>query len=191
MKTFIITLCIISSLLLLIFGYQLGHRSTVPVLSPPLTLEQVLSIRELHLVRHTYTDMFLLHRKNNPAKAVMAMVQVPVEITAYLNLKNIELITQGDSIQVVLLPRATVSKPSYQLDKMHVHKTKGWQVYVGPNRYSQVSQHVQNALVNRSSAVESRAMAEKIALQAEREGKEYVEYLLSCVGRPDIVVKFQ
>lgn len=191
MKTFIITLCIISSILLLTFGYQLANNQHSPALSPPLTLEQVLSIRELHLVRHTYNDMFLLHRKNNPTKAAVAIVQVPVEITAHLNLKNIELIKQGDSLQVVILPRATVSKPGYQLAQMTVRKTRGWQLYAGPHLYSQVSQYLQAALAERSAAVETRAMAEKIALQAETEGKEYVEYLLRCVGRDDVVVRFQ
>ena len=27
-----------------------------------LTLEQILSIRELHLVKHTYTDLFFIHK---------------------------------------------------------------------------------------------------------------------------------
>lgn len=74
------------------------HRLEQPASPQHLTLEQILSIRELHLVKHTYTDLFMLHKQNNPAKAIRAMVQVPVTVTAYLNLKDIELTKSGDSI---------------------------------------------------------------------------------------------
>ncbi|HRG07045.1 MAG TPA: hypothetical protein PLJ08_00595 [Cyclobacteriaceae bacterium] len=40
-----------------------------------LTLEEILSIRELHLVKHTYTDLIFIHRHNNPAKAIRANCQ--------------------------------------------------------------------------------------------------------------------
>ncbi len=83
-----------------------------PTVQPQqLTLEQILSIRELHLVKHTYNDLFYLHKKNNPAKAIRAIVQVPVTITAYLNLKDIEIISHGDSVQQIILPKATLSDP--------------------------------------------------------------------------------
>ena len=71
-----------------------------------LTLEQVLYIKELHLVKHTYNDLFFLHKKNDKSKAIRAMVQVPVTITAYINLKEIRLVRQNDSIRQIILPHA-------------------------------------------------------------------------------------
>jgi hypothetical protein len=191
MKTFSITLSIIAGLLILAVGYQFGRHRDGQTIPPQLTLEQVLSIRELHLVRHTYTDLFFLHKKNDNTKAIRAIIHVPVEMTAHLNLKNIALVKQGDSIQMVILPRATVSKPHYQMDNLTVRETRNFQVYGGPDLYAEVSRYLQTAIAERHTAVETIALSNKIALQAEEEGKEYIEYLLRCVGRPDIVVRFQ
>jgi hypothetical protein len=191
MKTFTITLSIMAGLLILAVGYQLGRHREVRTIPPQLTLEQVLSIRELHLVRHTYSDLFFLHKKNDKTKAIRAIVHVPVDMTAHLNLKKIELVKQGDSILQVILPRATVSKPHYQIDNMTVRETKAFQIYAGRDLYSDVSLYLQSAITERNTAMETQALSNKIALQAEEEGKEYIEYLLRVVGRADIVVRFK
>ncbi len=57
----------------------------------PVRLEEVLVVKELHLVRHNYNDLFFfLHRKNDKTKAIRAIAQVPVTVTAFLNLKDMQ-----------------------------------------------------------------------------------------------------
>ena len=41
-----------------------------------LKLEEILAIKELHLVKHSYKDLFFLHRKNDINKSVRAIAQV-------------------------------------------------------------------------------------------------------------------
>jgi hypothetical protein len=94
-------------------------------------LEQVLSIRELHLVKHTYNDLFFLHRKNDKAKAIRAIVRVPVVVTAHLNLKEIQLVKSGDSIKQIILPRAIVNEPQYHVEKMVLRETRTFPLYAG------------------------------------------------------------
>lgn len=122
-------------------GFFYGRITPAP--SPQqLTLEQILSIRELHLVKHTYTDLFFIHKNNNPAKAIRAMVQVPVTITAYLNLKAVELKWQGDTLRAVVLPRAELNEPVYHTNRMLIRETRSWQVHVGKDLYPQVGEYL-------------------------------------------------
>jgi hypothetical protein len=155
-----------------------------------LTLEQVLSIRELHLVKHTYNDLFYLHRKNNPAKAIRAIVQVPVTITAYLNLKDIEVISHGDSVQQIILPKATLSDPVYHVNNIIIHETRSFQLHAGKDLYPLVGSYLGNLIDSRMDTTRHMAEANRILIQTEAEGKEYIEGLLHVLGRTDIVITF-
>lgn len=155
-----------------------------------LTLEQILSIRELHLVRHTYTDLFFLHKQNNPNKAIRAMVQVPVTVTAYLNLKDIELRYAGDSLQTIILPRATLHEPIYHVGRLVVRETRSFQLHAGPDLYPDVVEYLSANIATRIDTTRQLAESNRILLQAEAEGKEYLEGLLHALGRADIRVTF-
>lgn len=155
-----------------------------------LTLEQILSIRELHLVKHTYTDLFFLHRKNDPAKPIRAMVQVPVTITAYLNLKDIELMRAGDSIRQIILPRARLNEPVYHINSMIIRETRSFQIHAGKDLYPMVGYYLGELVATRIDTAKHLAETNRILIQAEAEGKEYVEGLLHALGRQEIVVTF-
>jgi len=162
-----------------------------PTVQPQqLTLEQILSIRELHLVKHTYNDLFYLHKKNNPAKAIRAIVQVPVTITAYLNLKDIEIISHADSVQQIILPKATLSDPVYHVNNMIIRETRSFQIYAGKDLYPLVGSYLGTLIDSRMDTTRHMAEANRILLQTEAEGKEYIEGLLHILGRTDIVITF-
>lgn len=155
-----------------------------------LTLEQILSIKELHLVKHTYNDLFFLHKHNDPTKAIRAIVQVPVVVTAYLDLKEIQLIKHGDTLRQIVLPRARLNDPIYQVNNMVIRETRSFQVHVGKDLYPQVGQYLQHVIATRVDTVRTMAVANRILAQAEEEGKEYVISLLRELGHTDIEVWF-
>lgn len=153
-------------------------------------LEEVLVIKELHLVRHVYNDLFFLHRKNDKTKAVRAIAQVPVTVTAFLNLKDMKWVKRNDSIKQVVLPKAQLGDPSYAIDQMEIKETRGFQLHLGGDLYPKVSQYLSAIIAERQDTVRQRALDNKILLQAEAEGKQYVEGLLRGIGRPDVKVTF-
>lgn len=166
------------------------HKST-PAPSPQqLTLEQILSIKELHLVKHTYNDLFFLHKKNNPDKPIRAIVLVPVTITAYLNLKETKLIRENDSIKTIVLPRAKLNEPNYHVGRMIIRETRSLQVHVGKDLYPLVGDYLKTRIHERTDSLSKAAIAYRILNQAEAEGKEYVESLLLALNRKDIKVIF-
>jgi hypothetical protein len=190
MKTFAITITIAAILIIFISGYFLG-RTKVSVIAPQLTLEQILSIRELHLVKHTYNDLFFLHRNNDNRKPIRAIVNVPVVVTAYINLKEIELVRQGDSVKQIILPRAKINEPQYEVDKMIFRETRSFQLHAGKDLYPVIGNYLQSLITSRIDSVKKMAVAHRILVQAEVEGKEYIEGLLKVVGRSDIVVSIK
>ncbi|HTH55184.1 MAG TPA: DUF4230 domain-containing protein [Cyclobacteriaceae bacterium] len=170
-------------------GIFYGRKQSTAV-PTQLTLEQILSIRELHLVKHTYNDLFFMHKKNDPSKAIRAIVHVPVVVTAYINLRDVQLIKQGDSTKQIILPKARLNEPQYQVDKMVCRETRSFQVHVGHDLYSQVGNYLQATLAQRIDSVKQMAVSHCILMQAEYEAKEYVEELLRAIGRSDIRVSF-
>lgn len=170
-------------------GFFYGR--VTPSQSPQqLTLEQILSIRELHLVKHTYTDLFFLHKNNNPAKAIRAMVQVPVTITAYLNLKEIELVWRHDSLQSVILTRAQLNEPVYHTNRMVIRETRAVQVHVGKDLYPAVGDYLGKTIASRMDTAKQLAESNRILIQAEAEGKEYIESILKALGHERVIVTF-
>lgn len=172
-------------------GAWISNRYFKPLPLPgQLKLEEILSIKELHLVKHSYNDLFFLHRKNDPTKAVRAIAKIPVTITSYINLKEIQLIKVNDTIKKVILPSARLNPPSYEIDKMTVIKTRSFQLHAGRDHYPEVSRYLQATLSQRMDSIRQTAIQNKILEQAEAEGKDYIENVLRAVGRPDITVTF-
>jgi len=189
MKTITPTL-LISGLIVAAFLGGLFYQDIHAPAPQKITLEQILSIRELHLVKHTYHDLFFLHRNKDEHKAMRAIVQVPVTITAYLNLKNIQLVYEGDSLRKVILPPAILDEPVYQMNQAVVRETRGFQVHAGKDLYPAVSAYLAEVIRNRMDTVRNRAIANRMLVQAEAEGKEYIESILHTLGREDVKVTF-
>jgi hypothetical protein len=174
-----------------ITGAYLHKKFSYPAPQPSqLKLEEILSIKELHLVRYMYKDLFFLHRKNDPDKAIRAIVEVPVSITAYINLKEIEVVKHNDSIKAVILPKAYVNAPAYEVNKMVIKKTRTFQLHAGSDLYPEVTQYLQQATSQRMDTVRAMAIENKILQQAEKEAKDYIKSMLRAVGRNDINVLF-
>ena len=175
----------------LAFATGYFYHKSAPNPSPQqLTLEQILSIKELHLVKHTYNDLFFLHKKNNSNKPIRAIVQVPVTITAYLNLKEAQLIRENDSIKTIVLPHARLNEPNYHVDQMIIRETRSLQVHVGKDMYPLVGDYLKTRITERVDTLRKAAITHRILNQAETEGKEYIESLLNVLGRKDIKVMF-
>ena len=174
-------------------GLALGWWFRTPAIQQnsnhQLTLEQILSIKELHLVRHHYQDLFFVHRKNNPHHSIRAIVSVPVTLVAYIDLKAITLVKENDTIRQVILPRAQVHAPVYELSKMDVRKTRSFTLHAGKDLYPEVSRYLAQSLTQRMDSIQRIGLNHKIIEQAEAEGKEYVEGLLKSIGRSDVAVR--
>jgi len=182
-------------LLALALGTGVGVWVTNTWFSPsgqntPVRLEEVLVVKELHLVRHNCNDLFFLHRKNDKTKAIRAIAQVPVTVTAFLNLRDMQWIKRNDSIKQVRLPRAELNDPSYGLDQMEIKETRGFQLHIGGDLYPQVSKYLGAIIKERMDTIRQRAIQNKILIQAEAEGKQYIEGLLKGIGRSDVQVTF-
>ncbi len=161
-----------------------------PITAQKLTLEQILSIRELHLVKHTYHDLFFLHRNNDNNKAIRAVVEVPATITAYLNLKDIQLVYAGDTLTKVILPAAVLEEPAYLVNRMNILETRGFQLHAGKDLYPAVGSYLADAIRARMDSARNLAISNRILIQAEAEGKMYIESILMTLGRSDVKVTF-
>lgn len=190
MKTITPTLIIIALIVAAFLGGYFFHHKQEPVAPQKITLEQIVSIRELHLVKHTYNDLFFLHRKNDNHKPIRAIVEVPVTITAYLNLRDIKLVYAGDTLTQVILPPAILATPAYQVGNMNILETRGFQWHIGRDLYPAVGNYLRDVIRGRMDSTRNLAIANRILIQTEVEGKACVEIILKTLGRSDVKVSF-
>jgi hypothetical protein len=188
MKTtnILLILCLLLGITILHHSwYQPVSHARVP---QQITMEQILSIRELHLVRHTYNDLFFIHRGNNPARPIRALVQVPVTTTAYVNLKEMSLVRSGDTLCKIILPRARLHDPVYHVDQLIVRETRSFQMHAGKDSYPQVISYLQTTIAARMDTARALAIRNYILLQTEAEAKEYIESMIRAMGHPHVPV---
>ncbi|MEK6780694.1 MAG: DUF4230 domain-containing protein [Bacteroidota bacterium] len=185
--TYILAVCLVVAAFI---GGLLYTRFKPATMPQPLSLEQILSIKELHLVKHVYQDLFFLHKKNDKSKAIRAIVYVPVEITAYLDLKKIKVVYDHDSVKQVVLPHAYLNAPHYRVEQLVIRKTRSFQIHAGKDLYPLVGRYLGDILAERMDTVRNMAVANRILVQAEAEGKEYITGLLIAAGRADVKVTF-
>ena len=178
----------------LLIGFLIGYWLLRPPAAPTpdrlqqLTLEEILSIKELHLVKHTYTDLLFLHKDNNPTKPIRAIAQVPVTVTAFLDLKDVELIKSHDTLRAVVLPRAQLNAPNYEINQMKVRQTRHFQLHAGKDQYPVVGRYFQAVVATRIDSLQQSAMALKILHQAEQEAVAYVQQWLRILHHPEVTV---
>ncbi len=190
MKTIIPTLIFLGLIVAAFLGGLFYHRVSLTSAPQQLTLEQILSIRELHLVKHQYHDIFMLHRKNDTTRPIRAIVQVPVTVTAFLNLKEVKLEYQHDSLKKVILPHAILNEPVCEINRMIIRETRGFQLHVGKDLYPEVSSYLSKTIQSRLDSTRHRAISHQILIQAEAEGKEYIESILQALGHTSVLVTF-
>ena len=187
MKTFMRYL--ITAVILIAMTWHYVDRPDPPVSGSRITLEQILSVKELHLVRHEYNDLFFLHRRNDPKRTVQAVAQIPVTVTAYLDLKDMTFIRRGDTVEAIVLPKARIHAPVYHLDRMALRDTRTFRIHVGRDLYPQVAEGLKKEVTFRSDSLKKVAIGNHILLQTETEGKAWLEWFLASVGRDDIKVR--
>jgi len=190
MKTIAPTLILIGLIVAAFLGGLFYHHVSPAAAPQQLTLEEILSIRELHLVKHQYTDIFTLHRKNDPSKPIRAIVHMPVTVTAFLNLKDIKLEYSHDSLKKVILPRAILNKPVGEIDRIIIRETRSFQLHAGKDLYPEVGTHLTDAIHARLDSIGHYALTHRILLQAEAEGREYIGSILVALGHTRAIVTF-
>ena len=81
-------------------------------------------------------------------------------------------------------------EPVYEVNKMVVRETRSFQVHAGKDLYPLVGNYFGAIISERIDTARNLALTNRILIQAEAEGKEYIDGLLRALGRTDIVVSF-
>jgi hypothetical protein len=111
-------------------------------------------------------------------------------VTAFLNLKDTKLVYLHDTLQRVVLPHAILNEPVCDIKNMTIRETRGFQLHVGKDLYPQVGRYLSAAIQTQLDSTRHRAISHQILIQAEAEGKEYIESILLSLGHAGVVVTF-
>ncbi len=187
-KTIVI---IILTLIIGITGGILIHkRISKQSINNITTFEEVLKIKELHLIKHVYQDLSFIHKENDPNKTMRAIALVPVEVSAYINLNEVKIDKKQDSILCITLPEPDITVPNYQVDKMDVKDVRNFQVHIGKDLHAEVLRYLKEIASKRKEAIVKLAIENGILDETKQEAENYIHSLLKVLVLNDAPIEF-
>jgi hypothetical protein len=90
----------------------------------------------------------------------------------------------------VVLPHAILNEPVCEIKNMTIRETRGFQLRLGKDLYPQVGRYMSAAIQAQLDSTRHRAVSHQILIQAEAEGKEYIESILLALGHAGVSVTF-
>lgn len=143
----------------------------------------------LHLIKHLYQDYCLIHRKNDTRKAVKAIAIIPVEISAYIDLKTMEIQMEGDSVKTIVLPPPKIDDPNYRVDSMKVIEVRSSFMHLGGDLYTKVTEQIRDIVQRRKADLLQTSVKNNIIGQTKIEARNYIQDLLQSLqwGYVDVV----
>lgn len=152
--------------------------------------KEIVRVRELHLMNYTYQDIFFLHKNNDQNKQIKAISIVPVEVSAYINLKEIQLNYHNDTLVEIRLPEPVIKEPNYMFDNMTIKNVSSFQIYIGKNLYVEVAKHISEIMARRKYKIEQIATAQGIIENTKTEATLYIESILKGLNLFCVPIRF-
>jgi len=181
-------------LLALVLGSLLGafiHKKFAkPAPKDIAVFQEIIKQRELHLIKHLYQDVCFIHRKNDTSKAIKAITIIPVSLSAYIDLKKLEIKMKGDSVKSIMLPSPEIGDPNYRVDSMQVIQVKSSFIHIGKDLYTEVTEQIQNIVQLRKEAILETSVKYDIIGQTKNEALEYISSLLKSLNMSHVQVSF-
>lgn len=153
--------------------------------------EEIIKVKELHLINHRYQDLSFIHKKNDPNKSIRAIALVPVVVSSYIDLSQIEIIMKNDSLFGIVLPEPKLNDPNYQIDKMEVKKVRNFQIYVGKDLYTEILNYIKDIAIRRKEAILKLSIENGIIDETKEDARAYISSLLKGLGLNDVPVTFK
>ncbi len=160
-------------------GIIIGRRLNKPGTGSLAKLEEIKKIKELHLVKHNYQDISFIHRKSDPSKAVRAILVMPVSVTGYIDLEQIEVVHNEDSIERIILPDPILGDPNFYVDKMEIRSVRDFQIHIGRDLYSEVLEYFKKLAVSRKDSIRKLSISNGLLTETRNESRKYVLSLLN------------
>jgi len=188
-KTIVIVLL---SLVIGVIGGVFVHKQfEKPAPSDIAKFKEIIKIKELHLLKHTYQDLTFIHKKNDTSKSLKAVALVPVDISAFIDLTQMHIEYCNDTISKIILPQPQMTDPNYQIDKMEVKKIKTFQVHIGKDLYSEVLNYLKDIVARRKNAIIQLSVENGIIKETKEGAQEYITSLLKGLNIHSVPIEFK
>lgn len=185
---------ILGLLLLAIVGAVIfrKHKTTPPAFSY-FDMEKIKSIKELHLINCSFEQRIDIHKKDDPAKDIEAVLIVPVQVDACINLGAVSFKRTNDSVlQQIILPHSYYSPINIMMDKGNLTRYKKRFVIFGTVDDSKLWQTIQAQTKNTDKAITDKADSMHILQRADSEAQVYIRSMLDSINykRSDFKIVF-
>ena len=175
----------------IIGGICLNSKFRKPKSSDIAKFEEIVRIKELHLIKHIYQDLSFIHRKNDASKSLKAVALVPVSVTAYIDLTQMIIKHKNDSIIKIILPYPEMSEPNYLIEKMEVKKVKGFQIHIGKDLHAEVLSYLTEIVTRRKKAIVQLSVENGIVEETKKGAEEYITSLLRGLNIEHVELVFE
>ena len=173
-------------------GIFIQKKITKPNSKIAITMfEEIIKVKELHLIKHKYQDLSFIHKKNDPDKTLRAIAIIPVVVSSYIDLNDIEINKKNDSIIGIVLPEPQLEDPNFKTDKMEVKSVRDFQIYMGKDLHSEVLKYFRENTIRRKEAIIKLSIDNGIINETKEDAAEYIYSLMKGLGLNQVPVIFK
>ncbi len=185
-----LTIVLLSLALGILAGIIIHKRFFKPNSNDIAKFKEIIKIKELHLLKHTYQDLTFIHRKNDTSKSLKAVATVPVNVSAFIDLTQMQIKYSNDTISKIILPMPQLTDPNYQIDKMEVKRVKSFQIHIGKDLYAEVLTFLKDIVSRRKKAIIQLSLNNGIVNETQKGAREYITSLLKGLNIPPVPIEF-
>lgn len=146
-------------------------------------VEAIKRVRHLRLVKHRYETIIPITKPNG---SLQFLLMAPAEVHGYLDLGQMKMSVEPDSLIKCYLPEAELSEVAIDLDQSEEitgPKRKGLFGFLpeGGN-FNKAFTQITSALQESKTQVADRAVKNQILRETEQKGEDYIRNLLNGLG---------
>lgn len=156
-----------------LISFAFFRNNTIKYVDASINITEIRKIKQLHLVKHVYEDVILMHKGDDTTKTIQAIITVPVEISGYVDLEKCSL----DSLsKELVVPAPQLTEPQYSTpNARHVRRVFSGKPADYINRYAKM-------LTARKTLIVERAKANKILENTREECENYFEQFFKSMS---------
>jgi len=113
---------LISAIIAVLIFVPLAVWATLELQHPRKYLEEgqvkeVILQQDFHGAKVVLNDVYFVHRRNKPNRPIIAYYEIPVEISAFVDLQDMVVSSDDNQNIEILLPNPQLNEPNFQWDK--------------------------------------------------------------------------
>jgi hypothetical protein len=172
-----------------IFVHSKFSRKTQPTSIS--IFQETIKVEHLQLINQFYQNLAFIHKKGDPKKRLKVIVIIPVKVSSYIDLEQLDIQQKGDTIAKIVIPDPKIDSPIlFDFANMQMINVPEPLIHIGTNQEGEFLTVFKQTIQQESAKMASIAIANGILDQTRVDAKNYIVSLLEGLKIKNVTVEF-